>query len=157
LFRRDRRAHCYAEDGYRFSVGLLPPAERRGLILMDPSYELRGEYDTAMTTLGKLYRRFRTGTYALWYPILDGQRTAKLRQAIREMAIRDVLGLEISVAERELQSGMVGCGMLVINPPWTLHEDMELALPYLASILARDGNGSWRVAQWADQNGDIPD
>lgn len=149
LFRQDRRVHCYAEDGYRFGIGLVPPAERRGLIFMDPSYELADEYDTAMATLRRMHRRFATGTYALWYPILDERRTSALRKAVQESAMRDVLNLELRVAEGKSPRGMYGCGMILVNPPWTLRDAMELALPYLAKKMGRSGDFSYRIELWS--------
>ncbi len=151
LFRSDRRVHCYAEDGYRFSTGLVPPAERRGLIFMDPSYELKNEYATAVATLGKLHRRFATGVYALWYPLLAERNSAVLKRSVDRLGIRDVLNLELLVTDRDQQAGMHGCGMLLVNPPWTLRNDMELALPYLAARLGRDGKGEFRIEAWASE------
>ena len=151
LFKSDRRVHCYAEDGYRFSTGLVPPAERRGLILMDPSYELKNEYAVAAATLGKLHRRFATGVYALWYPLLAERNSAMLKRSIERLGIPDVLNLELLVANRNAQAGMYGCGMLLVNPPWTLRNEMELALPYLADKLGRDGKGEFRIEVWAGE------
>ncbi len=151
LFKSDRRVHCYAEDGYRFSAGLVPPAERRGLILMDPSYELKNEYATAMATLGKLYRRFATGVYALWYPLLVERNSAALQRSVERLGIRDVLNLELIVADRNPQAGMYGCGMLLVNPPWTLRNEMALALPYLAASLGHNGKGEFRIEAWASE------
>jgi 23S rRNA (adenine2030-N6)-methyltransferase len=149
LFKSDRRVHCYAEDGYRFSTGLVPPAERRGLILMDPSYELKSEYAVAAATLGKLHRRFATGVYALWYPLLAERNSALLKRSIERLGIPDVLNLELAVTDRNAQTGMYGCGMLLVNPPWTLRNEMELALPFLAGKLGRDGQGEFRIEAWA--------
>jgi 23S rRNA (adenine2030-N6)-methyltransferase len=150
-FRKDRRVHCYAEDGYRFGKSLLPPAERRGLVLMDPSYELANEYDTAMTSLISLQRRFTAGTYALWYPVLDERRTGYFRQALERSSMRDVLNLELKVASRRSLPGMYGCGIVVVNPPWTLSEDMQRTLPWLAEMLGRDDAASASVEQWVEE------
>ncbi|HSD68550.1 MAG TPA: 23S rRNA (adenine(2030)-N(6))-methyltransferase RlmJ [Woeseiaceae bacterium] len=149
MFRPDRRVHCYAEDGYRFSIGLVPPAERRGLILMDPSYELKNEYSVAVTTLGRLHRRFATGVYALWYPLLAGRDSAMLKRSIDRLGIRDMLNLELVIADRNADVGMYGCGMILVNPPWTLRNDMELALPYLAEKLGRNIDSSYRIELWS--------
>lgn len=151
LFKSDRRVHCYAEDGYRFSTGLVPPTERRGLILIDPSYELKTEYATAIATLGKLHRRFATGVYALWYPLLAERNSAMLKRSVDRLGIRDVLNLQLFVADRNRQAGMYGCGMIIVNSPWTLRNDMDLALPYLADRLGRDGKGEFRIEVWASE------
>jgi 23S rRNA (adenine2030-N6)-methyltransferase len=151
MLTNDRRAHCYAEDGYRYSIGLVPPIQRRGLILMDPSYELLNEYETAVTTVGKLYRRFSTGVYALWYPILDEQRSTKLRQLIESLGVRDVLHLALRIADHKSLPGMYGCGVIVINPPWTLRGDMEIALRLLVSKLRVNESAEFRIEQWIDE------
>lgn len=148
MFARDRRVHCYAEDGYRFSAGLVPPIERRGLLLMDPSYELSNEYETAITTLGKLHRRFSTGVYALWYPILDEHRAASLRGQIEDLHIRNVLHLSLVVADRQSLPGLYGCGVIVINPPWTLSKSMEVALPWLVTKLGVNDKAGFQIEQW---------
>ncbi|MDA0681078.1 MAG: 23S rRNA (adenine(2030)-N(6))-methyltransferase RlmJ [Proteobacteria bacterium] len=148
MFTHDRRVHCHAEDGYRFSKGLVPPLERRGLVLMDPSYELRDEYETAISTVGALHRQFSNGTYALWYPILDERRTTSLRRRIDEMKIRDVLHLELRVTDRKSLPGMYGCGMIVVNPPWTLRGAMESALPCLVSELGMNRMAAFQIEQW---------
>jgi len=149
MFGKDRRVHCHAEEGYKFCIGLVPPAERRGLVLMDPSYELANEYQTAMATLGKLYRRFATGTYALWYPLLAERRTGTLQRAVERLGLRDVLNLQLIVADHKSQPGMHGCGMILVNPPWTLRNDMELALPYLAGKLGRGVDSACRIELWS--------
>jgi len=147
-FAKDRRVHCYLEDGYRFSAGLVPPIERRGLILIDPSYELSNEYQTAIATLGKLYRQFSTGTYVLWYPILDERRTASLRRRIESLPIRNVLHLALRIADRKSLPGMYGSGIIVVNPPWTLRGAMETALPFLAAELGTSSKPTFEIEQW---------
>ena len=148
-FAKDRRVHCHAEDGYRFSLGLVPPRERRGLILMDPSYELRNEYDTAIKAIGKLHQKFPIGTYALWYPILDERHSKTLRRQLDKMGIPDVLHLALRIGDSRSQPGMYGCGMIVINPPWTLRATMEMVLPHLVTRLGLSRGASYQIEQWA--------
>lgn len=151
MFAKDRRVHCHLEDGYRFSAGLVPPIERRGLILMDPSYELSHEYETAIATLGKLHRQFSTGTYVLWYPILDERRTASLRRHIENLPIRNVLHLALRLADRKSLPGMYGSGVIVVNPPWTLRGAMETALPFLAAELGTSNKATSEIEQWVNE------
>jgi 23S rRNA (adenine2030-N6)-methyltransferase len=151
MFAKDQRVHCHAEDGYRFSHSLLPPIERRGLLLMDPSYELGNEYATAAATISALHRKFATGTYALWYPILDEQRTAKLRRHFIASPIRDVLHLALRIADEKSFPGMYGCGLVVINPPWTLRAAMERALPWLVSKLGVHNSATFQIEQWVEE------
>jgi 23S rRNA (adenine2030-N6)-methyltransferase len=151
MFKRDRRVHCHKEDGYRYSAGLVPPIERRGLVFMDPSYELASEYDTAVATIAKLHLKFSTGTYALWYPILDERRTASLRRQLEKHPIRDVLHLALRVSDKNSQPGMYGSGMIVINPPWTLRSDMESALAFLATELGTNRGATFEIEQWVEE------
>jgi 23S rRNA (adenine2030-N6)-methyltransferase len=118
---------------------------------MDPAYELRDEFDTAVAAVGMLQRRFTTGTYALWYPIQKEGQTVALRRQIEKLPIRDVLHLALIVADRKSLPGMHGCAVIVINPPWTLRGTMEVALPFLASKLGRDDGATFHIEQWVEE------
>ena len=150
-FCGDRRVTCRAEDSYQRALKLMPPPERRGLVLMDPAYELAGEYELAMDTLARLHRRFSTGTYALWYPILDETRSAALRRQLESQPIRDVLHVALRVADASAATGMYGSGMIVINPPWTLRADLAAALPFLVERLAAGPGARFEVEQWVEE------
>jgi 23S rRNA (adenine2030-N6)-methyltransferase len=150
-FAGDRRVRCFREDGYQFTAGLLPPPERCGLVFMDPSFELRGEYDTAVTAVTSLYRRFASGSYALWYPSLDGHQAVALKRRFLESGLRDVLHLAFDIAEPGSRAGMLGCGVVLVNPPWTLADAMRVALPYLVDKLASERGAACRVETWADE------
>lgn len=151
VFQGDRRVTCRAEDSYQCAPGLMPPAQRRGLVLMDPAYELAGEYELAMATLTRLYRRFTTGTYALWYPVLDESRSVALRRQLEKQPVRDVLHIALRVADGRSRSGMYGSGMIVINPPWTLRDDMAAALPFLAEHLGAGPAAGFALEQWIEE------
>ena len=150
-FKNDRRVRCYREDGYRYAAGLLPPPERRGLVFMDPSFELQGEFETAISALTAMHRRFATGTYALWYPSLDGHQAETLHKGFLESGMRDVLHLAIDTEEPRPRAGMLGCGVVVVNPPWTLADTMQTALPYLVEKLGRGRGATCRVETWVDE------
>ncbi|MGH8221561.1 MAG: 23S rRNA (adenine(2030)-N(6))-methyltransferase RlmJ, partial [Woeseiaceae bacterium] len=148
LFAGDRGVQCFREDGFRFCRGLLPPRERRGLILMDPSYELGDEYRKVFAAVQEHWRRFPGGTHALWYPLIEQSRIDELRRDFETSAIRDALNLELLVHTRRGARRMYGCGMVIVNPPWTLAEEMQAVLPWLAACLAADGRGGHAVEQW---------
>lgn len=150
-FAGDARVHCHAEDGNRFTRGLLPPLERRGLVFMDPAYELRDDYRRAVATLGQLHRRFAGGSYALWYPLLDEHRTQELRRDFEALKIRDILHLALRVADNKTFPGMYGSGMIVINPPWTLRATMQASLPWLVAELGVNDKAACQVEQWVDE------
>ena len=90
--------------------------------------------------------------YALWYPLLAGRTSAMLKRSVDRLGLRDVLNLELVVADRNAEAGMYGCGMVLVNPPWTLRNDMELALPYLAEKLGRFSGSSYRIEVWSAES-----
>lgn len=137
-FQSAANVWCYAEDGWNKSLALVPPAERRGLVLVDPSYELKEEYVRVVEHLQKLHRKFATGVYAIWYPIADPERTALLLRRLRASGVPRVLRLELGVTRGHQQPGMTGTGMLVVNPPWSLADSMAPVLRYLALRLGGD-------------------
>lgn len=132
FFRGDRRVQCHPTDGFTTALARLPPRERRGLVFIDPSYELKSDYARAVEALQSMHRRFATGVYILWYPLVDRRLTESLKSRVAESGIRDVLDLELVRDTDPAQSGMRGCGLFVVNPPWTLKADMEPALDELA-------------------------
>jgi 23S rRNA (adenine2030-N6)-methyltransferase len=145
LFAKDRRIRTFHADGLAESLGLLPPKERRGLVLIDPSYELSGDYRLAAETLKKMHKRFATGTYALWYPVVERQRIRRLERELQNSGIADIALFELGVAPDSKKHGMTASGMIVINPPWTLEAEMRQELPWLAEMLGGDGQGSYRI------------
>jgi len=144
---RDRRVQIFHEDGFKHCLGLMPPQQRRGLVLIDPSYEIKIEYQQVFELLEQLYKRFATGTYALWYPVVDRARIDNLERMIKASALRNVQLFELAQSADSDLHGMTASGMIVINPPWTLKAEMEEALPYLAKHLGLNKAGSYRVEQ----------
>lgn len=134
-FSGDRRAHCYREDGFAKSVALLPPIEKRGLVLIDPSYEQKEDYRKVLAQIKGLHRRFATGVFALWYPVVEQKRIQQLERGFIASGLRRVDLYELRVAEDE-SKGMSASGMVVVNPPWTLREEMRDCLPYLQALLS---------------------
>jgi 23S rRNA (adenine2030-N6)-methyltransferase len=144
-FKRDKRARIMAEDGLKHAVSLLPPVERRGLVFIDPSYELKTDYDTVVETLIKMHKRFATGTYALWYPVIDRKRNQQLERALQNSGIADILLLELGIKADSNAPGMTSSGLIIINPPWILQADMAASLPWLAETLGEAGEGFYRI------------
>jgi 23S rRNA (adenine2030-N6)-methyltransferase len=145
----DRRVTALREDGLRGCIGLVPPPERRALLFVDPSYEVKDEHERVVAALTNAHRRFATGVYAVWYPVIDRRWVGRLERAVRAQ-----LGTRIALYELCVQGdghgrGLTGSGMIVVNPPWTLDDDMRAALPWLAEILAID-DGSHRLVPAAE-------
>lgn len=143
LMQRDRRVRVQQEDGFKGLLAVVPPRERRGLILMDPPYEVKTDYDTVVSTLVKAHHKFATGIYALWYPVVDRARINTLEQKLIQSGIKRIQRFELGLSADTEGRGMTSSGMIVINPPWTLMATMQALLPKLANQLAGK-QGVWR-------------
>lgn len=137
------RARLVAEqgDGLAAIAARLPPHERRGLVLIDPSYEVKADYEAVAIALLDGHRRWATGIYALWYPLLEGStRSEELCARLQQSGVRKILQSELLLHEPGSgERGMYGSGMLVINAPWKLDEELTARLPLIAQALAPDG------------------
>lgn len=139
LFAQRPRTQVLASDGLAALKSQLPPAERRGLVLIDPPYERAEEYRLVATALPEGLKRFATGTYLLWYPRLQGDAAAPMLKRLGNRLSAPTLRLDLALGPAGDRPGMDGCGMLVVNPPWGLESSMREALPWLATHLGRRG------------------
>ncbi len=147
LFAGERRVKCHFEDGFKRSLALVPPVERRGLVLIDPSYELKEDYAKVVSHIKELHKRFATGTYALWYPLVDQQRVRTLEKAFIKSGIRNIELYEVSVTADHSQPGMTGSGMIVVNPPWTLKQDLREALEWFGPQISDNAQALYRITE----------
>lgn len=143
--RNDRRVRVLREDGLSGCIGLVPPPERRALLLVDPSYELRDEHSQVIDAVVKAHERFATGVIAVWYPVIERHWVARYERALRATGIAPLATYELCVAPESSTGGLVGSGMFVINAPWQLDRELDAALPWLAKRMARDGAGTYRA------------
>ena len=148
---KDKRVQIAHEDGFKRGVAIMPPQQRRGLVLIDPSYEIKSDYSQVFETIMQLYKRFATGTIALWYPVVERQRINELEQKITASSLQNVQLFELAQLNDSQQPGMTASGMIVVNSPWTLKAEMQLALPMLAKKLGIGGQGSYRIKQLKDE------
>ena len=146
-FAADRRVQVTEGDGYRGLLAALPPRERRGLALLDPAYEVKSDYRQVVETLTLAHRRFATGTYALWYPVVERGRIDDLERAIARSGIPRILRFELAVRPEGRGPGMGTSGVIVVNPPWTLMDELRPALAYLAELLGEGGAGRFRAEE----------
>lgn len=149
LFARDKRVQCFTHDGYEKIISLLPPTSRRGLVMIDPSYEVKTEYGHLVKQLEKMVRRFATGTYAIWYPVVDAEKTEHMLNAIAHTGIKNIQRFELGLTRDHQQPGMTATGMLIINPPWTLLNRLSSSLQWLSDNVYP--GGYWRAEQWVDE------
>jgi 23S rRNA (adenine2030-N6)-methyltransferase len=143
-FARDPQVAVHRRDGWEALGALLPPAERRGLVLIDPPYEAPGELDRLADGLRAGWARFRQGTFAAWYPIKHRTPVRAFFAAIDARGLRDVVAVELWLREPLDPTRLNGCGLLVVNPPWRFEADAARILPALLDRLGtrETGEGS---------------
>jgi 23S rRNA (adenine2030-N6)-methyltransferase len=143
---RDERVAVHRRDGYEALKALLPPTPRRGFVLIDPPYEAADEWQRLDAMLGEIARRWPTGTILVWYPIKDRKGPDGLLKKARAMGHSDTVAAELMVQEAD-DRAMNGAGLLAINAPWRMEDDLKVILPYLSSVLAR-GRGAGHKTIW---------
>ncbi|WP_207063177.1 23S rRNA (adenine(2030)-N(6))-methyltransferase RlmJ [Motiliproteus sp. SC1-56] len=146
-FKNNRRIRVSQQDGFQGVLGLLPCPSRRALVLIDPPYEQKGDYQKVVATVGKIHRKMANTIVALWYPVVQRAQINQLEKQLVDSGVRRVQLFELGVRQDSDGHGMTSAGMIVINPPWTLFAKMEQLLPRLAEALSQDGRPHWRCQQ----------
>lgn len=149
-FAGQRAFRALHADGCRNLNSLLPTASRRGLILIDPSYELTTDYREVIHTIADGYRRFASGTYLLWYPVVKRQAVHTMEQQLCASGMTKILQAELLLQPDGAALGMTGAGLFMVNPPWTLEAQLREVLPYLAEQLGDQGS-TYKLAKLADE------
>ena len=142
--KQSKQIDIYAEDSFARLKGLMPPPSRRGLVLIDPSYEDKQDYRYLETTMEEALHRFATGCYAIWYPCLSRRESASLPDHMKKIATahkRSWLQVELRVENAPKERRLQASGMFIINPPWTLEKQLSESLPILMKALAQ-GDGA---------------
>src|SRR5580704_13118343 len=134
--RNDRRAKTLAIDGWTALGAYVPPKERRGLVLVDPPFEEAADFARLAGALAAAYRKWPTGIYVLWYPIKERAAPDALARRLRKLAMPAVLRCEITTGPPRADAGLLGSGLIVINPPFKLAADLKVLLPALAQAFA---------------------
>lgn len=132
---RWNKCHVKQSDGYQGILGLVPPPSRRGVVLIDPPYELKEDYTKAVKTIIDAYKKFATGTYILWYPVVQRERIAKMQSQFIQSDVKNVIQVEYCQQPDTDEYGMTGTGLFIVNPPWQLKSQMEEILTYMKSKL----------------------
>lgn len=143
-FFADRRVGVHHQDGYVAAKGLLPPPERRGLVLIDPPFEVKDELDRLRQSLRRIHRLWPTGIVMVWYPIKGREPLRRFHQAIRDEGGSKTLAAELLIRPDDDPFRLNGSGLLIINPPWRLDESLAELLPWLADRFA-PGQGGWSL------------
>ena len=139
------------EKRFIFLFQRLDDQALNGLILIDPPYEMKTDYQAVVSGIAEGYKRFATGTYALWYPVVLRQQIKRMIHDLEATGIRKILQIELAVLPDSDRRGMTASGMIVINPPWKLEQQMNNVLPWLHRKLVPAGTGhatvSWIVPE----------
>jgi len=144
--RGDRRVKVVTIDGWTALGAYVPPQERRGVVLIDPPFEVPGEFGRLADGLQRAHRKWPTGIYVMWYPVKNIVETDAFAHRIATHGISKILRAEISVAPLG-QDRLSGTGLIIVNPPWALEGELAILLPGLAAVLADDLRGAFRL-EW---------
>jgi 23S rRNA (adenine2030-N6)-methyltransferase len=138
----DPRAKAIAIDGWTALTAYVPPVERRGLVLIDPPFEQPGEFVRLAQGLAAAHRKWPTGTYLLWYPIKDQTEVAGFAKSLSRLGIPKMLRVELLLPTAAPDTGLRGSGLIAVNSPWTLYNELKVLLPVLAEVMSRGVTGA---------------
>lgn len=148
---RNRKVHVRNEDGFQGVTGLLPCQSRRALVLIDPPYEIKDDYQKIVNVVVKAHRKMPNTVFAIWYPVVERARIDEVKSAFVNSGIRSVQQFELGVRADSPGFGMTSAGMIVVNPPWVLKDKMAMLLPELAKIVSQDAACHFKCEQWVDE------
>ena len=144
--RGDDRIKTLEIDGWTGLSAQVPPPERRGLVLIDPPFEEDADFHRLSHMLGQAHRKWATGIYALWYPIKGRGEADALAKRLTKLGIAKILRAELIVSPVSDQTRLNGSGLILVNPPWTLHGELAVLLPALVAMFERQPrSGSFRL------------
>jgi len=146
-----RHVSVQLDDGYRALKTFLPPREKRGLVLVDSSFDRAREFPRLVKALKEAHRRWATGMYALWYPLMEPAAMRDFARSLVNSGIRRILRLELTIGHEAASPYLSGCGMVVVNPPWKFDAEARPLLDWLAQALSPGAAGvtkvEWLVAE----------
>jgi 23S rRNA (adenine2030-N6)-methyltransferase len=143
-------AEVYDTDGFDGLKGQVPPSTRRALVLMDPSYEGHKDYSRVIVSLREALSRFAEGVYMVWYPQVSKLEAAQLPKKLEALAPKGWLHARLTVQQPSSQGfGLSGSGVFIINPPFTLHDELLTVLPYLTEVLGQYDGANYLLEQRA--------
>ena len=157
LFEGDHHVRITELDGWLALGAHLPPKEKRGIVLVDPPFEEEDEYQRLAKGLDRAYRRFPGGTYCLWYPLKKGAPIKEFHETLQALDIPKMLCAELTVRSDRGMTGLTGSGLVIVNPPFTLKDELHQLLPALKDHLAQDRFASHRAFWLRGENKTVKD
>lgn len=146
VFDGDRRVHLHRRDAFEGVPAVVPPPERRGIVLIDPAYEQREDFNRVLDLLPVLLRRWANGVYAVWYPLLRRPEARAYVRQLRALDMPRMFQVELQVAPAG-SFGLYGSGLVIANLPYGVDAQLKTLLPWLHQRLAPQGVGAWQ-ARW---------
>ncbi len=141
---KDARFKVLLMDGWQVARANLPPKERRGLVLFDPAFEASDEWDVLERELLAGWRKWPTGIFMAWYPLKNPRQSDLLAEGLIEAGVGSAIRLELMVDDPLTATKLAGCGLMIINPPWTMCAAFDALMPPLAARLARSARAGYR-------------
>lgn len=146
----EKNAEVQQADGFDSLKGQVPPSSRRAVVLMDPSYEGHKDYGRVIASLREGLERFAEGVYVVWYPQVQKLEAAQLPKRLEALAPKGWLHARLTVQQPDSQGfGLAGSGMFILNPPYTLHDELLTVLPYLTEVLGQYDGANYLLEQKA--------
>ena len=145
LFSGDPQTKVLSLDGWAVLKSLLPPKERRGVVLVDPPFEQPGEFARLARGLRDAVERFATGTVMLWYPAKDPRAVAAFHHELTGLRLPKLIAVELSVRAPSQDAGLGATGLVILNAPYTLSSKLQVLMPWLSAMLMQDEGGGWRM------------
>jgi 23S rRNA (adenine2030-N6)-methyltransferase len=149
-FRHDPRVHVHHRDGYEALRALVPPPERRGLVLLDPPFERTDEFSVLAAALEAAWRKFPSGLYAAWFPVKHRPPVRAFFTNLAARGIKDVIAAEFLRRTPTDPARLNGCGLVIVNPPFGFEAEAKPILAALAGILA-EADGGFSIARLTDE------
>ncbi len=143
----NKKVHTSNTDGIASMKGLLPPPEKRGLIFIDPSFERKEEYKTIPAAVKQAYAKFSNGVYCVWYPVVDKKLVGQFVRGMKDIGAKEAIHIEFNLTMAP-KGGMTGCGLWIINPPFTLAQDIKTALDTLRTYF-NPGVSSYTIESYS--------
>lgn len=140
-FRGDRQVKMAKEDGFSGLKAILPPPPKRGLIVIDPPYEQAKEYDLVVKNIEQAIKRFATGVYVIWYPLINRKSKQSMSEGmverLKQLKVNSYLDVRLWVNGKDEDEGMYGSGLMILNPPWQIKDQLNEGLPFLVEHLGQ--------------------
>ncbi|MDX2143395.1 MAG: 23S rRNA (adenine(2030)-N(6))-methyltransferase RlmJ [Rhodospirillaceae bacterium] len=143
---KDPRIHVHKRDALEALIALTPPRIRRGLVLIDPAYEVKTEYDTVPEAVGKAIARWPQASYAIWYPVLPEARHIPMRDKLLEVTDAAIIQTEFDLGRKREYAGMQSSGLWIVNPPWHVDRALRTVGDWLATLLGQDSRARHRMS-----------